>query len=189
MVLVGIMGKKGCGKDTVGYYLQNKHNFVKTAFATPLKDACKILFMLNDEQVNGDLKETPDESWYKITPRKIMQFVGTELLRDKLNELIPELGNNFHTYRFKLWYLQHQTSNVVITDVRFQNEVDMIHSLGGYVIKLNRIYPLNNTDNTDNHISEKELENINNYDDFIDNSSSLDNLYKNVDISLNKITL
>jgi len=62
---------------------------------------------------------------------------------------------------------------IVITDVRFENEVKFIQSLGGIVFKIYRP----SIPTIDQHISEIELQNITCYDYLIENNGSIDDLY------------
>ena len=50
MVLIGIIGKKGSGKDTVSDYLVENHLFHKLAFADPIKQVASIMFDFNEQQ-------------------------------------------------------------------------------------------------------------------------------------------
>lgn len=180
-MLIGFLGKKGVGKDTCADYLVDKCGYVKKSFADPLKAAAKELFLFSDDQLYGSIKskETPDPRWFGCTPRTVLQYVGTNLLRDQLETIIPDLEKNIFTHHFKLWYEEQKQKNpdikIVIADVRFQNEVDVIHSLGGIIIKIVR-----NVDNTDDlhstHASETELEAVQNFDYIIPNSSTIDDL-------------
>ena len=92
-MLVGLSGLKGSGKDTCADYLVKNHGFIKVAFADPLKDALKVLFMFTNDQLNGTIeqKEAPDNRWFGCSTRTAMQFVGTELLRDQLDKIMPGL--------------------------------------------------------------------------------------------------
>jgi len=177
------MGIKGSGKDTCADYLVNQYGFQKKSFADPLKRACQELFLFNEEQVYGtqEQKETPDPRWFGCTPRLALQFVGTELLRNNLNEIMPGLGHNIFTHHFQLWYENERDhdaeTKVVIADVRFQNEMDFIQRLGGIVIKLNRPSVLAN----DIHQSELELQNITTYNYLINNSKTKIDLYRELD--------
>ena len=47
---------------------------------------------------------------------------------------------------------ENENVNIIFSDLRFQNEVDMINELGGVVIKVNRP----NLNIIDNHKSEKK---------------------------------
>ena len=171
-ILIGLMGIKRSGKDTVGDYLVSNCGFIKRAFADPLKAACRELFLLSDDQLYGDSKEVPDGRWYGASSRRILQYVGTDLLRDQLDKIMPGLGTNIHTRNFELWYNQNSGSNIIVPDVRFRNEVELIHRLGGIVVRLDRQAVITN----DLHPSETELLKIDNYDYFLDNNGTKEQL-------------
>ncbi len=188
MVLVGLMGIKGSGKSTGALYLIEKYGFVEKSFAEPLKKACKELFLLNDMQLGTqEQKETPDARWFGCTPRTMLQYVGTELLRDQLEKIMPGLGKNIFIHNFKLWYDAEIKKNpnlcIVISDVRFQNEIDMIQNLGGTVIKINRPSVQTN----DMHQSEIELKNITTYNLLIENTDTIEKLHINLDYHITEI--
>lgn len=157
MVLIGISGKKRSGKDTFGDFLEqySQNKYLRYSFADPLKKICKELFMFDDEQLYGDKKEVVDERW-NITPRRVLQVVGTELFRDTLSTTTPELeyiGKNFWTIQFTKWYQQNKDKHIIVPDVRFQNEVDVIKENGGIVINVTALQRLTNTDG---HSSEND---------------------------------
>lgn len=182
-MLIGFMGIKGSGKDTCADHLVKEYGFVKKSFADPLKKACKELFLFSDEQLYGtqEQKETPDSKWFGCSPRKALQYVGTDLLRNNLNNIMPGLNNDIFTHHFKLWYENAKATNpdvrVVMADVRFQNEINLIQSLGGIVIKIDRPSVLTN----DMHPSEMELQGITTFDYLIENTSTLENLISSVE--------
>ncbi|AGC02079.1 Deoxynucleotide monophosphate kinase [Acanthamoeba polyphaga moumouvirus] len=202
MVLIGLMGNAGSGKTTFAEYIVKEYGFVEKSFADPLKKACKELFLFEDHQVYGtqEQKETPDPRWFNCTPRTALQFVGTELLRDNLDRIMPGIGKDIFIHHFKLWYQNELQKNpdvrVVVSDVRFQNEADFIKSLGGTVIKISRETSKINlfdklsgfiVNQTDTHASEKELKNINNYDILIENTNTIDNYYEKITEVTNNI--
>lgn len=140
-VLIGITGRKRSGKDTIGNYLVDNYGFVRIAYADSLKEACKIIFGFTDEQVYGDeLKEIIDEYW-QHTPREIMQKVGTELFRIALPHLCENISDDIWIKsverKIRLLLSQGHT-RFVITDNRFQNELDFIKRLGGQTWKVTR---------------------------------------------------
>lgn len=180
MVLVGFLAKKRHGKDTAANYLTNNYNFTKISIADPLKYVLKILFEFNDEQLYGDEKEIIDKNW-GISPRNAMQYLGTEIFRERINELIPGTDADFWINLAILKYqnMKKENPNVkcVIADVRFQNEVDKIHDSNGHIIKIERP----NVNNVDEHQSEIEIDSIENYDHHVLNDSSLVDYYAKLD--------
>uniref|UniRef100_A0A6G6ABQ5 Deoxynucleotide monophosphate kinase n=1 Tax=Borely moumouvirus TaxID=2712067 RepID=A0A6G6ABQ5_9VIRU len=193
MVLIGLMGNAGSGKTTFAEYIVKNHGFIEKSFADPLKKACQKLFLFEDHQIYGtqEQKETPDSRWFNCTPRTALQFVGTELFRDNLDRIMPGLGKDIFIHHFKIWYERELQRNpdvrVVVSDVRFQNEADFIKSLGGTVIKISRepikknLFEKVSSDfvvnQRDTHASEKELQNIKNYDIYVENTGTIDNYY------------
>jgi hypothetical protein len=150
-IIIGITGKKRHGKDTLGDLLISKKNFIKFAFADPLKLACKEIFNFSDEQLYGNDKEIEDDFW-KITPRQILQYVGTELFRNQIGNILPETKENIWIKVMEKKVESSKEDKIVITDVRFPNEVEMVKKLGGIVIKVVR--PSLSIQEHSEHISE-----------------------------------
>lgn len=139
--LIGITGRKENGKDTLGNYLVKYHGYKRIAFADALKDACKCIFGFTEEQLYGNLKETTDQFW-QTSPRKVLQFVGTDLFRDHLMEIMPWINKNVWVEVVKKKMLDewkiNPESRFVITDVRFSNEIDLINELNGIMVRVSR---------------------------------------------------
>lgn len=140
--LIGIVGWIGTGKDTIADYLVAEHNFQHESFAGSLKDAVSAVFGWDRAALEGSTpaarkwREQVDEWWADrlnmpgFTPRKALQLWGTEVCRENFHEDIwlASLENK----------LRHNSSNIVISDCRFQNEVEMIKRLGGKLIWVQR---------------------------------------------------
>jgi hypothetical protein len=179
--LIAFCGRKRVGKDVATGCLIKEYGFEQYAFANPLKLACQEIFMLNEEQMDGCLKEVVDPEW-GVSPRHLFQRIGTEIFRNQITKVFPEMeeiGNNFWVYRFKLWYKKQLEKNpnirVVLSDVRFQNEADVVKELGGIVIKIQRDTKLN----TDSHASEKNIDNIKT-DYIIENNGTIEQYHEKV---------
>jgi hypothetical protein len=169
--LIGFCGLKRAGKDTCADYLVSKMGFNKISFADPIKDVCKILFNFNDDQLYGNSKEIIDPVW-GISPRNTFQFIGTDLFRNNIDKLIPGMEKDFW-----IKVLQHKLDfdkKYVIADVRFPNELNFIKKNGGIIIKIN-----NNSCVKSDH--EAENVSILNADYQIDNNSTIEELYKQLD--------
>lgn len=130
--LIGLIGKKGSGKDTAAAVLE-AHGFQNVKFAGALKAMLHTLLAYQgaDEttcrrMIDGDLKEVPTPLLGGKTPRFAMQTLGTEWGR----ELI---GADFW---LSTAMTRAATGDTVITDVRFPNEVEAVMNSGGTVIRL-----------------------------------------------------
>jgi hypothetical protein len=137
-MIIGLVGFIGSGKGTVGDILEQK-GFIKDSFAKPLKDACAVMFGWSRELLEGDTemsrkwREQPDSYWSEkfgreFTPREALQKMGTEAGRDV-----------FHKDIWVISLLNRaKGKDVVVTDVRFQNEIKYIQDNGGIVIRVKR---------------------------------------------------
>ena len=137
MKLIGITGKARSGKDTAASYLAHKHGLIRYSFATPMKAAIKAMLGLSDRHMDGDLKEA-EIPWLGVSPRRIMQTLGTEWGRETIREDLwvvlaqrqwDQVSNptedTFHT-------------GMIVPDVRFEDEADFIRRNGGVVIHIKR---------------------------------------------------
>lgn len=179
---IGVTGKKFNGKDTISDYICQKYDFKKLAYATPLKDACRVLFDFNEEQLYGTLKETIDGKW-NITPRLVYQYIGTDLFRNQLNKLLPKIGDNFWIKcleeMVKKYIMINPNVKIIVSDIRFQNEVDSLKKMivDYKIIRVKRPYINSN----DTHDSEKFIDELKYIDYEIENGDTLEMLYNKVD--------
>jgi hypothetical protein len=137
-MLIGVVGFIGSGKGTVGDLLE-ENGFIKDSFAKPLKDACSIMFgwprelLEGDTEVSRNWREEPDSFWsekfgYFFTPRLALQLMGTEAGR-----------NVFHQDVWVISLLNRaKGKDVVVTDVRFKNEINYIQQNGGVIVRVRR---------------------------------------------------
>lgn len=138
--LVLLAGRKGAGKDSAALALQNgPHTYAAVAFADPLKEVAQILFGFSHAQLHQpDLKERVDLR-HGLSPREVLQKLGTEVLRERLPEVLPLRESIFISVaRRRIRELLNQHVPVVVTDVRFDDEADMALGLGGVLISIQR---------------------------------------------------
>jgi hypothetical protein len=136
-MLVGICGKAGSGKDTIGDYFIKNHKFQKIALADPIKRLVKDVFVLDDHTVYDRIaREKPLKKWPKWTVRKLLQFIGTELFRNNIDDAV---------WVKSLWLrvLQNRNINYVVSDIRFPNELNYFkkHAKKGDFICIKVIRP------------------------------------------------
>ncbi len=247
-MLVGICGLAGSGKDTAADFIVKHGDFVKVAFADPLKRICQDVYKFTDEQLWGpsSRRNEPDErylrmkagalgctdirtfcpdygrvqpvppgtfdawphlkgheervTWYGkednfgylpsppedvyLTPRHALQQLGTEWGRHCYPNTWVDYAINVHDRLQKgdCYYdmksglrfmssseMMQSRKDVVISDVRFRNEVEAIKEAGGVVLRLLRGEGLLGAAGA--HLSEQELLNIEleSFDRIIDN--------------------
>lgn len=142
MMIIGIAGFIGSGKDTLADYLQNFHGFRRDSFAAPLKDSAAAIFGWDREMLEGRTKESRQQreqvdTWWaeqlgipNFTPRLALQLLGTEAVRKGIHDKvwIASLANR----------MRRTTDHMVITDCRFPNEIRAIKDGGGLVVRIAR---------------------------------------------------
>ena len=181
-IIIAICGFKRSGKDTLADHLVAKHGFKKASIATPLKQACKQLFALSDEQVDGDEKDICDVRW-GVSPRQILQYFGTEMMQIAIQPLLPGIRRGFWVKRLIHEILNDAANDKwVIPDLRFLHEIDMLKDAFPNITVINVKRPGKNGV-LDMHVSETEHEKImtdatfNNHGSVCDLQSMFDEFY------------
>ena len=173
MSIIGITGRKRHGKDTIADYLVEHYGYTKMAFADPIRDICRDMFGFTDGQFGGHDKEAVDDRW-GISPRQAMQFIGTDLVRAHIHELLPTVGEDFWVKC--LMNRVPPGARIVVSDVRFPNEAAAIRSQG----TLWRVKRSVADTKDDTHISESMVDGLD-VDAELDNNDDLANLYRQID--------
>lgn len=175
-MLIGLTGRTFAGKDTAGAYLARAHNFSLLAFADPMRDALEAAFDLTARDFAPDRKELVID-WIGKSPRQLMQTIGTEWGRRHVR---PDIWIKHMARRIER-LRHHNGDDIVITDVRFADEFELIHRLGGEVWRVHR--PGAATTTHSDHRSEREALQID-ADHHLDNSGTLEQLYEQIDAAI-----
>lgn len=142
-MIIGISGFINSGKNTVAKELTDVYGFRRDSFAASLKDACSVIFGWPRDMIEGETSESRQwreqvDPWWaeklgipNFSPRLALQFIGTDVLRNHFN---PDLW--FLTVENRIH--KDPERHVVISDVRFPNEIKFIQDKGGIMIKVNR---------------------------------------------------
>jgi hypothetical protein len=131
---VALVGSSGSGKSTAAHHLVSRHEFVRVRFAQPLKDML-IALGLSLEDVDGstDHRAKPHDLLCGRSPRHALQTLGTEW-RDMIDK---RLWSNITEARIKQ-LIASGVSKIVVDDLRFPHELDMLARLGATVIAIRR---------------------------------------------------
>lgn len=168
--LIGIAAKARSGKDTVAKYLFESYGFTRIAFADPVKLAAQAIFGLShDATWNDDIKETTIPYW-GLSPRRMFQLVGTECVK-------PHFGKDVWIKRWNVAYnTLKETDDIVVPDVRFEEEAAYLRSIGGRILHLSRpgVAPVSD------HVSEAGIDKCKG-DLLLVNDGTIQDLYNNLD--------
>lgn len=163
-LLIGLTGRKQSGKSTVAKILREQQKFIEYSFAAPMR--LFIAFMLAPSETGGLAwleanKETPIDWLDGMTPRHMLQTLGTEWGRDMIHS--------------ELWLRKcmrdiadSTAPNIVVSDVRFDNEAKAIREAGGVIVHVVR----NTCEGADAHVSEAGV-NDGLIDIVVDNSADI----------------
>ena len=156
-MIIGITGLARHGKDTTADFVCDLiPGFYKCSLADTMKDAAAVIFGWGYDHLYGDLKDVVDPE-YGISPRHVLQSLGTEWGQYKLSEY-----DSFRETTGRLLWTKallrtiSDDDNAVIADVRFPHEADTIRARGGKIVMIRRTgWPVNME-----HDSEKAIEEI-----------------------------
>jgi hypothetical protein len=142
VTLIGIAGAKRSGKNTLSAGLSHALGLPEESFAGPLREFVARITGMTPHELEFN-KELPLEWLDGITPRAMMQTVGTEWGRQMVH---PELW-------VRSLFARIPPQGAIISDVRFPNEAEAILARGGIVFRLLRP----GTGSGDGHLSEAPL--------------------------------
>jgi hypothetical protein len=194
-------------------YKQASYNWQIKKYSDKLKDmVCILIGCTREELEDQQFKDAPlGEEWKRIidlrtgkvantgiievqniarihimTPRDILQSLGTDFGRDMLH---PNVWVNalFAEYKFTdLAISKYRNAgfssqnlhgdpypNWIITDSRFPNDVKRTHKMGGILIRVNRAEC---EGRTNEHVSETALDDFNEWDYVIENNGTIEEL-------------
>jgi dephospho-CoA kinase len=174
-MIIGLSGYAQSGKDTVANYLVEHHGFIRIAFADPIREALYNLdpVVTDIPELSGmHLKWLVDGlGWERIkidSPqvREMLQRFGTEVARNLWSE---NFWVDLAMSKAKL------LDNVVITDVRYPNELDAIRDVSGSVWRVEKP----GVSAVNSHTSETALDGYV-FDEIVRNAGSLEDLHAKI---------
>lgn len=192
--LVGLAGPSGSGKNTIAQEIRYQRllqvadfkfpaenalpQIIEFAFATPLKELCAQLFGWSGKDFSVPERKSDPHPYWGITPRQAAQFIGTEVGRELITKQLLKSDRS-------IWisHLENEINQrvlravsprlVLITDVRFEDEVHWIQSHGGMVIYLSRTNrALSPEGGIENHASENFEPIMDHVNKFVENNGT-----------------
>lgn len=169
-IKIAVGGSMGVGKDTFFEYLINKNlNFEKISFAQPIYE----ILHYAQEKLNFE----------HIKDRKFLQFIGTDWAR----QINPNIWIDLVDQK-----TNQSCNNFCITDLRFENEFNYLKNNGWILIKIERnlskeILLDRNGNGIQNHCTENGLKTDLPWDFIINNNSSLEEFYNQINLILDQI--
>ena len=218
MNIIGISGFAGSGKDTVADMMVNQHphsysqsGVIKISLADPIKRFARDVWGFTDDQLWGssEHRNAPDKRYMigkildqdeyiesYLTPRKVLQHVGTEGCRAidpdvwirymirVAKTLLTEYGYTYSPQQGLIFQdASFKAKAVVTADVRFLNEMQHIRGAGGVLVRVVR--PGAGLEGAyAKHQSEAEMAAVpdKEFDKVIQNTGTLNDLKKTVNI-------
>ena len=139
-LLIGITGKVGSGKSTTAGFLVDDC-MLEYSFASPLKEIAKIIGFDHDQVYGTQEQKLEINKFWGISGRQFLQVFGSEVCRDYLPKVLPDMRFESKTLWIKLfekYYDDSRENDLVISDVRFSDEAKSIREHGGYIVKIVR---------------------------------------------------
>lgn len=165
--LIGITGKARSGKDTLGAALVAR-GYKRVSFADALKRSVAIIAGEPEELYFDDASKEEVSPTLGVTRRSALQKVGNSM-REVLNKDVW----------IRRALLEAGDSDVVITDVRYDNEAQAVRLAGGIVVGLSR-EGAGLRGEAAHHVSEKPIS-IDLIDEFVINDGTIEDLKKRAD--------
>jgi len=148
-MIIGFSGKKQSGKSTCVRALLEQGGFSEVNFADELKILVMKAFGASADQVYGSEERKNEVLACGKSVRVVMQEVG-----NKLREVDRNIWINLWLARKDRMSNEFGTESFLVGDVRYPNEVAVIHRLGGVVVRLSRAL------DNDRHESETALDDV-----------------------------
>ena len=163
-MLIGLAGYAQVGKDTAAEALIEQ-GFTRFAFADTLKR--EVNDMLRAVGFNVNFNEIEDKRFW----RDLLVFWGAKRRAISKDYWITQLEQDIHLREL----VEH---DIVITDVRYMNEVEWVQEQGGKVIWIHRpgYYPANEEENMSFNVIRQRARNIIN----LDNNGTIEELHNNI---------
>lgn len=183
-MIIGISGKMRSGKSTVAEMIQlmSNGNYKICSFADKIKAMVSIATGVDydtiDERKNDYLPKDFQYGDMK-TYRHMLQKFGTDAIRNNLGE----------DFWINALFVDLDYADIIVPDVRFLNEAEAIKKKKGLLIKVVNEHADSIMLEENTHVSETEMDGYKDFDIVIENNSTIDELLKQIEKTINKYKL
>ena len=184
-MIIGLAGYAQSGKDTVANILIEHYGYTRVAFADKVRD---LLFEMDP----GIGVKGPDGQWHTVGLQNIVEVSGWDEAKQHkdVRALLQNLGVGARkVFGENFWVKQalrefSPEEKIVITDVRFPNEAEMVKRLNGQMWRVIRpgVTAVNS------HISENALDDYE-FDFDIYNDSTITALNMDIEILMEDLSV
>ncbi len=128
--ILALLGPQQAGKSEAAKAIAELPNWKRLSFADPLYDIMSVILGVDARLLD---KSAPQPILGGKTLRQALQTLGTEWGRDLIT---PYIWAN--VMRNRIEQQRMRRLNIVIDDLRFANEHDMLRELGAKVVRVTR---------------------------------------------------
>lgn len=132
-MIIGLCGAAGAGKNTVADILVEDYGFQAISFAEPIYRAVSEITGLPVEHLQDRRYKEKPIGWLGSSPRELLQTLGTDWGRKMIHAnlwIVVALN--------KIGEIKEEGGDVVVTDVRFDNEATALTLAGADIWQVNR---------------------------------------------------
>ena len=193
-MIIGMVGRARSGKDTFAQLLKEAFKdltgdeYIFMAYAGILKEQVGESFGLTKEQLYGDQKELPDGRYLRPTLPYCAGSSGEPNGDGKLpnphwtaREIMQAYGEFHRSIDVNYWVKKvvdkiekECYSNVIITDIRYPNELSAINTFSG--VSINIVREDAPEIHGSKHSSETSMDSVTDYDFVVNNNGTIEDL-------------
>ena len=133
--VIAICGLKRAGKDTLANYISLKYGYNHVKISTTLKNVVKAAFKVSDDDLESSQKDLIHPK-LGVSTRVIMDFIGTHVFQYELQKILQNVKRCFWINQL----IENEKAHfpIVISDLRFQHEVEMLTQFRCLIIRIDK---------------------------------------------------
>ena len=133
--IIAICGLKRAGKDTLARYIALKYGYKHVKISSTLKSIIKTAFNVTDDDLEASHKDQIHPK-LGVSTRTVMDFIGTHVFQYELQKILPDVKRCFWINQL----IENEQSHfpIVISDLRFQHEIDKLRAFRCLVIRIEK---------------------------------------------------